>query len=306
MGGGGFIGSNIADRLLQEGHYVRIFERPRVNPYRTFSSNETIDWVTGDFSSAHDLRTALEDIDVVIHLISTTLPKSSNEDPIYDIQSNVISTLQMLNIMAEKGIKKLVFISSGGTVYGKPIYLPIDEQHPTNPVVSYGISKLTIEKYLALYEDLHGINSIILRVSNPFGERQRVVTAQGAVGIFIYRALHSETIEIWGDGSIIRDYLYISDLAEAFLKVLDYNGPKRIFNISSGQGTSLNDLLIMIKEILGGPIDYRYLPGRAFDVPINILSNELAKNELNWTPKVSIKDGIERTIHWIKNNHMIL
>ncbi|WP_122745997.1 NAD-dependent epimerase/dehydratase family protein, partial [Pseudomonas viridiflava] len=112
----------------------------------------------------------------VLHLVSTTLPKSSNDDPIYDVQSNMVSSLQMLNAMLVKGVKRIVFISSGGTVYGLPQYLPVDEKHPTEPVVSYGITKLAIERYLKLYSDLYGIKQVVLRVSNPYGERQRLET----------------------------------------------------------------------------------------------------------------------------------
>ena len=142
FGGGGFIGSAIADRLLLDGHSVKIFERPRVEPFRKFKASEQMDWVTGDFSSTDDVGSAIKGVDVVLHLISTTLPKSSNDDPIYDVQSNVLGTLQMLNAMVAHNVPKIVFISSGGTVYGIPKYLPIDECHPTEPFVSYGITKL--------------------------------------------------------------------------------------------------------------------------------------------------------------------
>ncbi|MFI3218286.1 MAG: NAD-dependent epimerase/dehydratase family protein, partial [Methylococcales bacterium] len=152
FGGGGFIGSTIADRFLREGHQLRIFERPRVPPYRAFTENESVEWITGDILNSHDLSTAIEGMDVVLHLVSTTLPKNSNDDPIYDVQSNVVGTLQMLNAMVDKKVNKIIFISSGGTVYGTPKYLPIDEQHPTDPLVSYGITKLTIEKYLRMFE----------------------------------------------------------------------------------------------------------------------------------------------------------
>lgn len=200
FGGGGFIGSTIADRLLVEGHSLRIFERPRVAPYREFSATEHVEWITGDLSSAHDVGEALVGMDAVMHLVSTTLPKGSNDDPIYDVQSNVVASLQMLDAMARQGVRRIVFISSGGTVYGTPQYLPIDERHPTEPLVSYGITKLMIEKYLRIYQLSHGIRPVILRVANPYGERQRIETAQGAIGVFAHRALKNEPIEIWGMG----------------------------------------------------------------------------------------------------------
>ena len=299
FGGGGFIGSAIADRLLKDGHELRIFERPRVEPYRKFFDNERVEWLTGDLMSLHDMSSVIDGVDVVLHLISTTLPKSSNDDPIYDIQSNLVATLQMLNVMVSKHIRKIVFISSGGTVYGDPSYLPIDENHPTEPRVSYGITKLAIEKYLLMFQHLYGIKVNILRVSNPYGERQRVETAQGAVGVFLKKAIQNQPIEIWGDGSITRDYIYVGDVAEAFARAVNYNGLHSVFNISSGVGTSLNELIGMIERVLGREAVRNYQSKRPFDVPISILDNSLGRQELGWEPKVKLNEGIIKTAQWM-------
>lgn len=300
FGGGGFIGSTIADRLLSEGHKLRIFERPRVQPYRKFKDFEAIEWMAGDLSSTNDVKDAIEGVDAVLHLVSTTLPKNSNDDPIYDVQSNVIPSLHILNAMVTHKVRNIVFISSGGTVYGNPVYLPIDEEHPTNPVVSYGITKLAIEKYLQIYERIHGIKAITLRVANPYGERQRIETAQGAVGTFLHRALTGNSIDIWGDGSVTRDYIHVSDVAAAFVQALHYTGKQRLFNVSSGVGISLNDLIATLEDALGKSIDRRYFPSRPFDVPVSVLSNKFARSELNWTPLISMSDGIARTLEWMK------
>lgn len=300
FGGGGFIGSAIADRLLLEGHSLRIFERPRVEPYRKFAETEDVTWLTGDLMSTHDVGEALEDVEVVIHLVSTTLPKSSNDDPIYDVQSNLVATLQMLSLMVAKSVKKIVFISSGGTVYGNPRYLPIDEKHPTEPLVSYGITKLAIEKYLLMYQRMHGIKAVILRVSNPFGDRQRIETAQGAVAAFLSKALRKMPIEIWGDGSVQRDYLYIGDVADAFVRAVTYDGSHSVFNISSGKGTSLNEVIRLIEQVTGMSVERDYQPGRAFDVPVSVLDNTLAHHELGWAPTVSLEDGITRTADYMR------
>ncbi|UOA09530.1 NAD-dependent epimerase/dehydratase family protein [Methylobacter sp. S3L5C] len=300
FGGGGFIGSTIADRLLKDGHQLRIFERPRVEPYRQFLDGERVEWLTGDLMSVHDVSSAIDDVDVILHLVSTTLPKNSNDDPIYDVQSNLVATLQLLNAMVAKQVRKIVFISSGGTVYGNPVYLPIDEKHPTEPRVSYGITKLAIEKYLLMYQELHGINANILRVANPFGERQRVETAQGAVGVFLSKAIQNQPIEIWGDGSVTRDYLYVSDVAEAFALAVNYEGTNSVFNISSGVGTSLNDMIVLLEKVLGREVIRHYQPGRPFDVPISVLDNSLARQELGWEPKVRIEDGIVKTAAWMR------
>ncbi|WJK08333.1 NAD-dependent epimerase/dehydratase family protein [Pseudomonas fluorescens] len=300
FGGGGFIGSAIADRLLADGHSLRIFERPRVEAYRKFESTESVEWVTGDLMSKHDVTEAIDGMDAVLHLVSTTLPKTSNDDPIYDVQTNLVATLQMLEAMVAKNVSRIVFISSGGTVYGAPNYLPVDEKHPTDPQVSYGITKLAIEKYLLMYQHLHGIKATVLRVTNPYGERQRVETAQGAVGVFLSRALKNESIQVWGDGSVTRDYIYVSDVAEAFALALRYEGPHSVFNISSGKGVSINELIERIETVLGGAIDKLYLAGRSYDVPINVLDNTLAAQELNWTPKVGLEEGLNLTSAWMK------
>lgn len=300
FGGGGFIGSAIADRLLKDRHELRIFERPRVEPYREFDSEERVEWLTGDLMSAHDVAQVVDGMDVVLHLVSTTLPKSSNDDPIYDVQTNLIATLQMLNAMVAKNVRKIVFISSGGTVYGPPQYLPIDEVHPTEPRVSYGITKLAIEKYLLMYQYQYGIKANILRVTNPYGERQRVETAQGAVGVFLSRALQGKPLEIWGDGSVTRDYIYISDVAEAFAKAVEYNGPESVFNIGSGVGTTLNELMDTLGCVLDKPIERNYGSCRPFDVPVSVLDNGLAHRELGWEPKIGLEEGIRKTIAWME------
>lgn len=301
FGGAGFIGSSIVDRLLKDGHKLRIFERPRVPPYREFTSDEAVEWITGDLMSVADVGAAIAGMDVVLHLVSTTLPKNSNEDPIFDVQSNLVASLQLMSEMVRQKISKIVFISSGGTVYGNPIYLPIDENHPTNPSVSYGITKLAIEKYLLLFQNLYGIRALILRVANPYGERQRIETAQGAIGVFLNRAIRGEPIEIWGDGEIIRDYIHISDVAEAFAKAISYKGKQTTFNISSGKGVSLNDAIREIENVLDAKIDKSYMPGRSFDVPVSVLSNALAEKELGWTPAITLREGLVRTVRWIKN-----
>jgi UDP-glucose 4-epimerase len=300
LGGGGFIGSTIADRLLIEGHALRIFERPRVQPYRKFKTQEEVEWIAGDLSSTHDVSDVVQGVDAVLHLVSTTLPKNSNDDPIYDVQSNVVASIHILNAMVAHKVKNIVFISSAGTVYGNPIYLPIDEKHPTDPLVSYGITKLAIEKYLQMYERLYGIKAITLRVANPYGERQRIETAQGAVGVFIHHAFKGIPIDIWGDGSVTRDYIHVGDVAEAFAKALQYSGDKRLFNISSGVGTNLNMLISMLEDVLKISIERRYLPSRSFDVPVSILSNDLARCELAWEPSVTMPEGIARTAEWMK------
>ena len=299
LGGGGFIGSAIVDRLLVDGHWIRVFERPRIAPYRSFGAQEKVEWAHGDFMSQHDVRKAVRGVDAVMHLVSTTLPKSSNEDPIFDVQSNLVASIQLLRLMVEERVGKIVFISSGGTVYGQPRYLPMDELHPTEPQVSYGITKLAIEKYLSMFQRLHGLKPVILRVANPYGMRQRVETAQGAVAVFLDRALRGQPVEIWGDGSAERDYIHVSDVAEAFARALTYEGAEQVFNVATGQGTSLNELVRIIESVTGLNVKVDYKPGRPFDVPVSVLDSQRARGELGWSSSIGLREGVVRTARWI-------
>lgn len=300
LGGGGFMGSHLADALLAAGHSVRIFDKKGRSTEDIAHIIERIEWYEGDFSNPLDIKTAVEGVDAVFHLISTTLPKGSNQSPVFDILTNVVPTVGLIESAHEAGVKKIVFASSGGTVYGTPICNPIAENHPTNPSCSYGIHKLTIEKYLALYNSLYGLDYTVLRISNPFGERQNPKGLLGAATVFLYRTLKGEQIEIWGDGSVVRDFLHVTDVADAFLCALNYNGPEHIFNIGHGTGLSLNELLKVIEEVTGIKPDVTYTEPRPFDVKSNVLDISLAKRELGWSPKLSIRDGLARMADHLK------
>jgi len=299
LGGAGFIGSHLCDALLSAGHSVRLFDRLGVPPYRVFTEQEPIEWIQGDFSSTADIEKAVDGCQIVFHLVSTTLPKSSNDDPVYDVESNVVGTLRFLDAARHAGVEKIVFVSSGGTVYGVPQLIPISETHPTDPVSSYGIGKLAIEKYLHLYEVLHGMEYCVLRLANPFGERQRVNAAQGAVAVFMNRAIHNQPIEIWGDGSVVRDYIYIANVVDALVKAAFYSGKERLFNIGSGQGKSLNDILAVIEVLLNRPVNRTYLASRSFDVPANVLDIAHAQKHLAWSPQISFETGLTSTFLWL-------
>lgn len=300
LGGAGFIGSHLVDALLGAGHQVRVFDRPHVDRLPQVAAHAGIETFTGDFLNSRSLVPALSGAQVVFHLISTTLPKSSNDNPAYDVESNVIGTVRLLGLCREQGVAKIVFMSSGGTVYGVPRGLPIDEEHPTFPISSYGIQKLTIEKYLHLAERIHGLDYCILRGANVYGPRQRLDIAQGVVAVFLDRALKGKPIEIWGDGSVVRDYLYVEDLARALVKAATYEGEPRIFNVGSGIGTSLNELLSTMRTVTRAKLDVHYSAGRSVDVPANVLGCSRARRHLGWQPEVPLAEGIRRTYEWLR------
>jgi UDP-glucose 4-epimerase len=300
LGGAGFIGSHLAEGLLEAGHQVRIFDRPNVIRPSMLATDTRVEWLEGDFTNEEDLSRVIAGSHAIFHLAYTTLPRSSNDNPIYDVQTNLVGTLRLLDLAKAAAVRKIVFVSSGGTVYGATRSDPIPETNPTEPIVSYGITKLAIEKYLHMYSILYGVDYCVLRLANPFGERQRVAAAQGAVTVFLHKALHGETIEIWGDGSVRRDYIYIKDVVGAFLRALSYGGAERVFNIGSGQGRSLNEILVAIEQLLGRPVARVYKPARNFDVPSNVLDISRAREVLRWAPAIPFSEGLARTLHWLR------
>lgn len=300
LGGAGFIGTHLSVSLATRGHEVRIFDRPHVIISPIILSNDKIEVVGGDLLNDDDLGNAVKGCEVVFHLVSTTLPKTSNDNPVYDIETNLIGTLRLLDIVRKYKVHKFIFLSSGGTVYGVPKMIPIPEDHPTNPMVSYGITKLAIEKYLHLYHILHGLDYCILRVANPFGEWQRVEASQGVVAVFLHKALHKKPIEIWGDGSVTRDYIYVGDVADALVRTIDYSEDHRIFNIGSGEGLSILNVLNAIERLVGYPLHTEFRPARAFDVPSNVLDISKARAHLKWEPQTAFDAGLARTASWIR------
>lgn len=300
LGGAGFIGSHIVEALLLRGHKVRVFDRPRIDTKNLSGSMAQIEFLSGDFTNESDIAKALEGIDTVVHLVSTTIPSTSNDNPVYDAETNIAGTVRLLALAKVAGVKKIVFASSGGTVYGEPLHLPIPETHPNNPICSYGITKLAIEKYLHIFYHLYGLDYSILRIANPYGERQNPNGGLGAVTVFLWKVLHGEPITIWGNGEVARDYFHISDLVAAFVSVIENIPPSRIYNIGSGRAYSLNEILAVIQAVTGKTATVNYTPARKLDVPVNYLDITRAKVELSWKPTISLEQGLAKTLTWLQ------
>jgi UDP-glucose 4-epimerase len=302
LGGAGFIGSHLADSLLHKGYQVVIFDR--INCFKGNINHiiKKIKFIEGDFNNEIDLKNALKGVDYVYHFVSTTLPQSSNLNPFYDVESNVLGSIKLFEECVSNSIKKVIFLSSGGTVYGIPKETPIKETHGCNPLCSYGITKIAIEKYLNLFNYLYGLDYSVIRLSNPYGERQNPNVPQGVISVFLKKVFTGETIEIWGDGSVIRDYIYISDVSSALVSVIQKYSDEKTFNVSSCNGYSLKQIIACIENITNrkAMVNYTNL-NRKFDVSINLLDNSLFKKEFNWLPVISLEDGIEKTWNWIKN-----
>lgn len=256
--------------------------------------------VIGDITCPEDVLRAIENTDVVIHLIHTTSPGSSMADPFFDICSNVAATAQWASCFAKTNVRRSVYVSSGGTVYGVPQNDKISESHPTDPVCSYGITKLAIEKYFSMYASMHGIENFTIRPSNIYGEGQRLDKGQGVIGTLANRALRGELLEVWGSGKALRDYIFVDDMVSAILRILRYRGASRTFNIGSGVGHSVLDILDTLRHQLGTIPEVIHKSARGFDVPVNILDSALLQRETGWRPRVSLDEGIGRVIVGMK------
>jgi UDP-glucose 4-epimerase len=299
LGGSGFLGSHIVDKFLAEKHDVAVYD---LYPERFRRSPAGIKFFTGDFGNVGALDELIgTGFDAVIHCVSTTTPKSSNESPEFDIQSNVIGTLYLLDICVKHKVGKLVFMSSGGTVYGDIGDLAmVDETHAVRPMCSYGVSKLTIEHYLDVYRHLRGLDYVALRLSNPYGERQSPLRALGALTVFLHRALKRQNIEIWGDGSVTRDFIYVGDVATAvyLATVKPISG---VFNVGTGTGLSLRDILVQITTAVGRMPSVEWMASRSFDVPRIVLDASKLVKSTDWKCKTSLEDGVAITTDWLRS-----
>jgi UDP-glucose 4-epimerase len=299
LGGSGFLGSHIVDKFLAERHDVVVYD---LYPERFRRSPAGIKFYTGDFGNVGALSELIATgFDAVIHCVSTTTPKSSNESPEFDIQSNVIGTLYLLDICVKHNVGKLVFMSSGGTVYGdigdKQM---VDETHAVRPMCSYGVSKLTIEHYLDVYKHLRGLDYVALRLSNPYGERQSPLRALGALTVFLHRTLKHQNVEVWGDGGVTRDFIYVGDVATA-VYMTTTNPVSGIFNVGTGTGLSLRDILMHITKVVGREPTVEWLASRSFDVPKIVLDATKLKTATEWRVLTSLQDGVGITADWLRH-----
>jgi UDP-glucose 4-epimerase len=298
LGGSGFLGSHIVDKFLAEKHDVSVYDLYTERYRRTPSA---VEFFTGDFGNVGALDEVISTgFDAIVHCVSTTTPKSSNESPEFDIQSNVIGTVRFLDICVRHNVGKLIFLSSGGTVYGDIGDSPaIDESHRVRPICSYGVSKLSIEHYLSVYQHLHGLNYVSLRLSNPYGERQNPHRALGALTVFLHRALRGQTVEIWGDGSVTRDYIYAGDVAHA-VYLATIRTLKGVFNVGTGIGTSLKGLITAISKAIEIEPKVVWLKGRPFDVPRVVLDCKKLQQSACWRSTTTIDEGIAITAKWLR------
>lgn len=303
LGGSGFIGSHLCEQLVDAGHDVTVFHSSGATLGNLAAIDSRIKIVEGDFNNARDLEKVVPDAETVVHLISATLPGSSLLNPVYDVQMNLVSSIQLFEQCVKAGVGKVVFISSGGTVYGIPGEQPIRESHPLNPISPYGISKLAIEKYLALFRHHYGLDYTVLRVSNPFGPRQEAGRGQGVIAAWLNKISRGEPVEVWGDGSVVRDYVYIEDVVRAIHQAILKSTTEKIFNVGSGKGYSLLELHALLENQVGEPISIDFREVQKVDVSVNILDISSIRSHLGWVPAVSIEEGLGKLCRSYRATH---
>ncbi|WP_145858830.1 NAD-dependent epimerase/dehydratase family protein [Pedobacter suwonensis] len=296
IGGNGFIGSHLVDHFLEKKYKVRVFD---VSYEKFRAPLAEVDYRISKLDNIPDLYEAMLGIDIVFHLASASVPSTSNVDQIADINNNLIPTLNILNLMNRLGIKKIVYFSSGGAVYGNADQAKITEDVPLNPISSYGIVKSTIEHYIYLYNRLYNLNYLIIRPSNPYGPRQGHFIAQGVISTFLRKVLDGESLSVFGDGSATKDYIYIKDFVSILFKLVERNG-EGVFNIGSGEGTSINSIIEEVNLATGLTTSVNYTPQKSYDVSNFVLDISKVTSVVGDIEITPVRTGIEETWKWIK------
>ena len=286
------MGRPLVERLAADGCRVTVLDRdPGGRDPGDPGRGAAAELVVGDFGDPGAVGTALEGIDVLYHLACSTVPSTSAADPAADVQENVLGSVRLFRAAADRGVRKIVFPSSGGTVYGRARYLPIDESHPTEPIAVHGATKLAIERYLTVLARQGGYTATILRIANPYGPGQWRRRSQGVLGALLRAVATGEPVTIWGDGSVVRDYLALDD-AVAALASARLRGDGEVVNVGSGRGRSIRELLEVVQRVTGRPVPVRWEGERSFDVPANVLDPGRAHRALGWAPETSLEEGV--------------
>lgn len=304
LGAAGFIGTNLCIELAKDKNNIITLVDKCEDYFQNINSFcfKNISIIVDPLDKNTNFDKILSDQDVVYHLVSTNVPTTSNQHISLDMQSNVIFSTNLFDACVRNQIHKVIFISSGGTVYGKEANCPLPESTPTYPITSYGVQKVTIEKLLYLYNYMYGLDYKIVRLANPYGPYQKPNGVLGAVTTFTYKALKNEEINVYGDGSVIRDFIYIEDAVRGIVNIANCDCNHHIFNLGCGYGTSIEKLLNIIKETLNVDMKIKYLPSRTVDVPINYLDISIYEKYCGKLNPLSLRQGILMTAEFMKKN----
>lgn len=300
IGGAGYIGAYLVPMLLATGRQVTVLGR---KPMLVHALPDGAAYVAGDFGDGELLRRLLDTHQEVIHLAYATVPNTSFENPLADLLQNLPPAVQLFSEVATRG-GKLILVSSGGTVYGEAVELPIHEGHPTKPISPYGVTKLTLENYAYLYAVTHGLKYVSVRPANAYGVGQRPFVGQGFISTAMASAMLGKPIGIFGKNGTIRDYLYVSDLAAGIVGALERGKLSETYNIGSGLGLSNRDVVDiftpMMREI-GYEVQVESLSERLFDVKANVLDSTNLQRDTGWKPQVELSEGLRLTRDWLRN-----
>lgn len=307
LGAAGFIGTNLTIELAKKTEdEITLVDRSKAFFKPIVSMDlKNVHILEADLTVDMDFDSILKDQEVVYHLVSTTVPTTSNQHISQELVSNVIFSANLFEACIRCGVKKVVFVSSGGTVYGKEVDCPLKEKTATNPISSYGVQKITIEKLLYLYRYMYGLDYRIIRLANPYGPYQRPNGVLGAVTTFTYKALKGDEITVYGDGSVVRDFIYIDDAIRAIMKIVNGENKHRTFNLGCGYGTSIKQVLETIEKALGIKLNVSYLEGRKVDVPVNYLDISRYEKYYGALNPISLADGIRKTADFMKKEYGI-
>lgn len=307
LGAAGFIGTNLTIELAKKTEdEITLVDRSKAFFKPIVSMDlKNVHILEADLTVDMDFDSILKDQEVVYHLVSTTVPTTSNQHISQELVSNVIFSANLFEACIRCGVKKVVFVSSGGTVYGKEVDCPLKEKTATNPISSYGVQKITIEKLLYLYRYMYGLDYRIIRLANPYGPYQRPNGVLGAVTTFTYKALKGDEITVYGDGSVVRDFIYIDDAIRAIMKIVNGENKHRTFNLGCGYGTSIKQVLETIEKALGIKLNVSYIEGRKVDVPVNYLDISRYEKYYGALNPISLEDGIRKTADFMKKEYGI-
>ena len=299
-GGAGFIGSNLVDALIQENYEVAVVDnlatglKENINPKAKFFEIDI-----SSFPSVDDVFKQFQP-EAVFHLAAQASVRKSVEDPGKDVKTNVIGTVNLLKACQAHGVKKFIFSSTGGALYGDDASRPTTEEASISPISPYGLDKFFGEKYIGYFKSNSDLQTVVLRYANVYGPKQNPKGEAGVIAIFADKMLKDEPIMVYGDGSSSRDYVYVGDVVEANLAALK-STVSNAYNISTGEETSIRELVDKIKKITDSNSQVQFKEGRSGELQASCLDNTRAKLELGWSPKVNLDEGIRKTVEYLKS-----